>query len=347
MRGSGLFRFRHFSGMGGHHTLFHHTQQSPTIPDNIDNQYKIINKIGEGSFGVIYNGVNILTDQPIAAKFERRHADVLQLQEEYRIYKHLEGAEGLPSIYYFGHEGDFNVLVMDLLGPSLEELFELCDRQFTPKTVAIIGKQMLRLLQGIHGKGWLYRDVKPDNFLIGRPRTPGEKQLYLIDFGMAKPYIDPKTGKHIIYRERGCLSGTARYMSINTHQGKEQSRRDDLESLAYVLLYFLRGALPWQGVKAANSKQKYEKIGEIKRTTSVEKLCAGFPMEFAIFLHYARKLRFDDTPDYEFCMQTFDRALKRINEVDDGVCDWMTMNDGKGWEATERKEKPKPLMLEY
>lgn len=137
----------------------------------------------------------------------------------------------------------------------------------------------LSRVQTIHEKNLIYRDIKPDNFLIGRPNSKAANVIHVVDFGMAKQYRDPKTKQHIPYRERKSLSGTARYMSINTHLGREQSRRDDLEALGHVFMYFLRGGLPWQGLKAATNKQKYEKIGEKKQTTAIKDLCEGFPGE--------------------------------------------------------------------
>ena len=170
-----------------------------------------------------------------------------------------------------------------------------------------------------------------------------------VDFGMAKHYRDPKTKVHIPYRERKSLSGTARYMSINTHLGREQSRRDDLESLGHVFMYFLRGGLPWQGLRAATNKQKYEKIGEKKQNTAISELCEGFPgkafyrlgdrllrylsEEFAIYMNYVRKLGFEENPDYDFLRELFSKVLKTTGDQDDGIYDWMLLNNGKGWEA--------------
>ena len=151
---------------------------------------------------------------------------------------------------------------------------------------------------------------------------------------MAKQYRDPKTKVHIPYRERKSLSGTARYMSINTHLGREQSRRDDLEALGHVFMYFLRGGLPWQGLKAATNKQKYEKIGEKKQMTPIKELTEGFPGEFGQYLQYVRDLGFEDTPDYDHLRGLFDIVLKKEGSTDDGQYDWMYINNGKGWEAS-------------
>ena len=200
----------------------------------------------------------------------------------------------------------------------------------------------------------IYRDIKPDNFLIGRPTTKSANVIHVVDFGMAKQYRDPKTKQHIPYRERKSLSGTARYMSINTHLGREQSRRDDLEALGHVFLYFLRGGLPWQGLKAATNKQKYEKIGGKKQTTPIRDLCEGYPgttppkylcyimvaggtnqlgiEEFTKYLTYVRNLGFEDTPDYDYLRDLLTQALKSAGEVEDGEYDWMKLNNGRGWE---------------
>lgn len=181
----------------------------------------------------------------------------------------------------------------------------------------------------------IYRDIKPDNFLIGRPGTKQANVVHVVDFGMAKQYRDPKTKQHIPYRERKALSGTARYMSINTHLGREQSRRDDLEALGHVFIYFLRGGLPWQGLRAATNKQKYEKIGERKQHTLTRDLCDGFPVEFQKYLDYTRNLGFEETPDYDYLRDLLTKALRDSGELEDGEYDWMKINNGKGWEAAK------------
>ncbi|KAJ3202763.1 casein kinase I [Entophlyctis luteolus] len=326
--------------------------------------YKVGKKIGEGSFGMVYEGVNVINNQPIAIKFEPRKTDVPQLRDEYRTFKILANSVGVPNVYYYGAEGLYNVLCSDLLGPSLEDMFDLCKRKFSLKTVCMTAKQMITRVQTVHERNLIYRDIKPENFLIGRlprrselaakagnnpdpygvvsnhsPQNPhAAAQIYIIDFGMAKLYRDPKTKQHIPYREKKSLSGTARYMSINTHLGREQSRRDDLESLGHVFMYFLRGSLPWQGLKAATNKEKYEKIGQKKQNTGIKELCEGFPEEFALYMKYCRELKFEETPDYDYLRGLMNKVLARNGELDDGVFDWMFAIDAQRREKERLRE---------
>ncbi|TXG68518.1 hypothetical protein EZV62_003453 [Acer yangbiense] len=265
-------------------------------------------------------GTNIQTNEEVAIKLENVKTKHPQLHYESKLYKILQGGIGVPYVKWFGVEGDYNVLVIDLLGPSLEDLFNFCSRKLSLKTVLMLADQMINRVEFVHSKSFLHRDIKPDNFLMGLGRHANK--VYVIDFGLAKRYRDNATHQHIPYRENKNLTGTARYASMNTHLGIEQSRRDDLESLGYVLMYFLRGSLPWQGLKAGTKKQKYEKISEKKVSTSIEALCRGYPTEFASYFHYCRSLRFDDKPDYAYLKRLFRDLFIREGFQFDYVFDW-------------------------
>ncbi|KAK6795994.1 hypothetical protein RDI58_009449 [Solanum bulbocastanum] len=289
----------------------------------VGNKFRLGRKIGSGSFGEIYLGTNVQTNEEVAIKLENVKTKHPQLLYESKLYKILQGGTGIPNLKWFGVEGDYNVLVMDLLGPSLEDLFNFCSRKLSLKTVLMLADQMINRVEFVHAKSFLHRDIKPDNFLMGLGRRAN--QVYIIDFGLAKKFRDSTTHQHIPYRENKNLTGTARYASMNTHLGIEQSRRDDLESLGYVLMYFLRGSLPWQGLKAGTKKQKYERISEKKVSTSIEAfytLCRGYPTEFASYFHYCRSLRFEDKPDYAYLKRIFRDLFIREGFQFDYVFDW-------------------------
>eukprot|EP01135_Chromosphaera_perkinsii_P004735 Nk52_evm7s295 gene=Nk52_evmTU7s295 len=289
----------------------------------VGNKFRLVRKIGNGSFGDIYLGTNITNGEDVAIKLEPLKARHPQLLYESKLYKILQGGVGIPNIRWYGVEGDYNVMVMDLLGPSLEDLFNFCSRKFSLKTVLMLADQMVGRIEFIHTRHFIHRDIKPDNFLMGVARKCN--MVFLIDLGLAKKFRDPKTRQHIPYREDKNLTGTARYASINAHLGIEQSRRDDMESLGYVLIYFNRGSLPWQGLKAATKKQKYEKISERKMSTPIEVLCRGFPSEFSTYLNYCRSLRFDELPDYSYLRQLFRTLFRRENWQYDYVFDWTAL----------------------
>ncbi|XP_027156597.1 casein kinase 1-like protein 10 [Coffea eugenioides] len=286
----------------------------------VGGKFKLGRKIGSGSFGELYLGVNIQNGEEVAIKLESVKTKHPQLHYESKIYMLLQGGTGIPNLKWFGVEGEYNVMVIDLLGPSLEDLFNYCNRKFSLKTVLMLADQLINRVEYMHSRGFLHRDIKPDNFLMGLGRKAN--QVYIIDFGLAKKYRDLQTHKHIPYRENKNLTGTARYASVNTHLGVEQSRRDDLESLGYVLMYFLRGSLPWQGLKAGTKKQKYDKISEKKMLTPIEVLCKSHPSEFISYFHYCRSLRFEDKPDYSYLKRLFRDLFIREGYQFDYVFDW-------------------------
>lgn len=295
-------------------------QQPQQQQDYIINQrYKLGKKIGYGSFGDIFVGIDLGTNEEVAIKVECAKTKHPQLHTESVLLDQLQNGSGIPRVRWSGKHGDYNIMIMDLLGPNLEELFCLCHRRFSMRTITMLADQMLSRIQFIHQEGYIHRDIKPDNFLMGLGQN--SNMVFLIDFGLARVYRDPKTGQHIQYRENKTLTGTARYASVSTHQGIEQSRRDDLEALGYVLMYFNRGSLPWQGLRGATKRQKYEKICEKKMATSVDELCKGYPKEFAMYLNYCRGLEFDEDPNYKHLKELF-RKLSSVHASYSFSFDW-------------------------
>ena len=292
--------------------------------------------LGKGSFGKIYAGVNKTTGEEIAIKLEPINTEQPQLVYEYKIYKYLEKGFGIPKIYECSKDKKYTILIMDLLGDSLEKKFNQCNRKFSLLTVLMIMEQLVSRIEFIHSKNLLHRDIKPDNFLVGR----GKKSniIYAIDFGLSKKYRDSKSGLHIPYRDGKSLTGTARYASINTHLGVEQSRRDDIESLGYMMVYFLKGSLPWQGMIINDPKKKYDRIKQLKYDIKLEDLCAGLPKECIKFIQYARDMKFEDRPDYSYLRNLLRKAAEKNGlHFDNTKFDWII----KEKEEKEKEEKEK------
>ncbi|ALC38673.1 CG7094 [Drosophila busckii] len=303
----------------------------------IGGKYRLLKSIGSGSFGEIYQGIDTQTGGDVAVKIEACEVKYPLLAYESKIYEAIGSHLGMPACYHYGSEKRFNVLVMELLGLSLEELFNLCKRKFSIKTVLMLGDQMLMRLECVHQHGFIHRDIKPDNFLMGLGRHCSK--LYIIDFGLAKRYVHPKTHEHIPYRDDRNLTGTARYASVNAQRGVEQARRDDLESLSYCIMYFSLGKLPWQGLVAQNKQQKYEKIWEMKRSLCIDEAFKDKPMEFALFLKYARNLRFTDRPDYVYLRQLFRVLFRSLNHQYDHVFDWTPLQKEQRKKDRERERE--------
>ena len=297
--------------------------------DNIKNQlyfskYRAIKKLGEGSFGKVYKGQ--YKGEFYALKFESRAEGQNLLETEATIMSYLKGPN-IPFVKSYGSNTEYNILVMQLLGKSLEDIFNI-KLKFSIKTTAMLGYQMLSVLQYIHDRHIIHRDIKPDNYVMGY--NDKNARLYLLDFGLAKKYRSSKTLVQYPYIKKKKLTGTARYASIHALEEMEQSRRDDLESTGYVLMYFLRGSLPWQGLKIKTKEDRYKKILDKKKGTTSNELCKDFPEEFKYFIDYTRNLGYAENPDYEKLKKNFIYLVReRMCENFDFIYDWTTQNDLK------------------
>ena len=285
-------------------------------------KYKTIKKLGEGSFGKIFKAE--YNDEYYALKFENRAKGQSLLETEATIMSYLKGPN-IPFVRSYGYSGNYNILVMELLGKSLEDLMAI-KKQFSVKTVCHLGFQMITILEYIHTKHIIHRDIKPDNFLMGNASK--NAILYLLDFGLAKKYRSSTTLEQYPMVNKKKLTGTARYASINALAGLEQARRDDMEAVGYVLMYFLRGVLPWQGLKIKSKEDRYKKILEKKRATTTDELCSGFPIEFKEYVDYTRKMNYTEEPAYEHLRNKFYYLVTdALCDKFDYIYDWTSKED--------------------
>jgi len=284
---------------------------------------RVLRKINEGAFGEIHVGELLEDGKQVAVKLELQTIAHPQLLSEGNIYRHLQGGPGIPQVYWFGlHEPLYNVMVMDLLGPSLQDLFVYCNHKFTVKTTLMLVDQMLSILEFFHKKQYLHRDVKPDNFMMGL----GDKanQVYVIDLGLTKKITRQRFSVGQISSTLvHPMVGTVRYAGIHAHLGHEEGARDDLESLAYVWAFFLRGSLPWQGVEARNRDEKFARIRDMKKLTKAAELFEGFPHEFERYLDYVRAMRKDELPNYQRVRDVFRKLAAHSGIAYDFEFDWI------------------------
>ncbi|KAJ7629726.1 CK1/CK1/CK1-D protein kinase [Mycena polygramma] len=302
------------------------SSHSPPLPDRVGGKYRLDKKIGSGSCSDVYLGIDIISGEEVAIKLQSVKSIYQPLEHESKVLTALAGGVGVPSMRWFGADSEhhYNAMVLDRLGPSLEDLFNFCHPKFSLKTVLLLADQLISIIEDIHSRCFIHRGIKPANFVMGIGKRGN--QVNVIDFGLAKKFRDPKTHLHIPYRENRSRSGTLCYLSIATHLGVENARRDDVESLAFVLIYFLRGALPWQGLKGVTKRHEFDRVMEKKMTTPTDLLCRGLPKEFGIFLDYTRKLRFDDKPDYSYLRKLFRDVSVREGYQYDYVFDWIAQN---------------------
>ncbi|KAL9077323.1 MAG: hypothetical protein Q9157_003390 [Trypethelium eluteriae] len=315
----------------------------------IQGKYLLDRRLGGGSYGDVYEGgycyiVNMFgadrtvghdlkSGREVALKIEHQRVDPSSLENEIEIYKTLSGGTGIPQFYWHGYEGDFRVMAFELLGPNLENLLQYCNGKFSLKTVLMLADQLIPRCQYLHSKGFVHRDIKPENLLIGDGKQGNI--VYVTDIGLAKEVGEPGLYQY-------SLIGTMRFASVNAHLGvgkygslevqfltdsslAEQSPRDDMESLGYVLVYLLQGRLPWQGLKVDSSKQKEQCILQRKQSPAEHDLYADAPEEFKRYFDHVRSLKFEERPNYSYLRRLFQSLFRRQAFEYDHVFDWTVL----------------------
>ncbi|RWS13742.1 casein kinase I isoform gamma-3-like protein [Dinothrombium tinctorium] len=308
----------------------------------IGGRYEVGKKIAAGSFGVIRLGKCTDNNEKVIIKLEHKNIKEPTLHLEYRFYKLIGDTNYAPKMFYFGHCSIYNALIIELLGANLLECLELCAGKFSEKTVLQIALKMLDAIEFLHSKRIIHRDLKPENWLLERKTCERSDNLRLSDFGLAKEYIDITTKQHIAFRSDKAIMGNALYLSINAHKHLEQSRRDDLEAIGYILMHFLRSDLPWK-ITTFNVEDKYEQIGNEKEKTSLEKLCDGFAEEFVEYLHYVRELEFFEKPNYDMLREKFVNLFNEKYFGADREYDWQI----EMRRIDERIQKNEKIELSY
>jgi len=295
-------------------------------------QFQLDKKLGEGCFGEVYRGTNKENNETIAVKCEDEKCTAPQLKQEadmLNILRKPTPPQGFVECFWFGKDGGYNCLAMELLGRSVEDMVQKCQGKFKQRTTCLVSAQVLHRIEYLHSKGYVHRDIKPENFMFG---IHGQiHHVYMIDFGLSKLFysMDAAGGpKHISMRQKLSLTGTARYASINAHKGFEQSRRDDLEAIGHMVMYCLRGAMPWSGLDARTKQEKYKRIMEKKEQTPLAELCAGYHENFATYLNYSRKLEFSAKPDYNYIQELMTEVRRHEGkDIPDHGYEWF--DDGK------------------
>ena len=282
-------------------------------------KYSIKYLISKGSFGEVYLGTNVLNNKDYAIKMERTSKGESLLKEEAYVLLFLKGP-GLPTVITFGISGRYHILIENLLGKSIYNIWLEKEKKFNIKDTCMFAIQALERVEYVHSKNYLHRDIKPANFLVG---NPDQSQIYLIDFGNARKYRSSRTGKHLPFSRNYKIYGTTIFLSLNVLKGIEQTRKDELESLGLVIIYLYKGYLPWSNYKFKDIFQALEKIKAIKENLSMKQLCHGLPIEMFEYMNYIKNMNFEDTPDYRYLQSLFLNILKKIGEKNDLFFSWV------------------------
>lgn len=266
----------------------------------INKKYRMVEKIGEGSFGSIYKGENVRTRELVAIKVEPIENDLKLLKNESIIYQFLNNIQGIPIVKWYGKDEKNYYMVINLLGESLQSI-KNNNKTFSLSSVLQIGIQVILLLKTIHEKGLVHRDIKPDNFLLGLNNQ--RKRIYIIDFGLCKSYMN--NDEHNPIKKTNNLIGSLTYCSINAHNCIELSRRDDMESLGYMLAFFYLGTLPWQEIKLEN-------IDNIKNLK--QNITNKLPKILENYIKHVKSLEYEEKPNYYLIIDNFKRELEILQK---------------------------------
>lgn len=289
----------------------------------INGRYKAERKIDHGTYSTVYLGIDKLSKKKVAIKVESVNAGRPTIPHESAVYQHLKNWDGFPHILYAGQEKGYNIIVMELLGASLKHVYNNLGNKFSLKTVLQLADQILLRLQTLHGLHFVHCDLKPANLMMGRGDKSGE--VYLIDFGLARQYFH--RNKHLPCKStHQHFVGNPAFAARNAHLYRTLSRRDDLESLGYVLVYFITGTLPWETSPTDTFQTQIQQIQRIKLSINIEMLCQGVPPVFIQYFQYVRELRYDDTPDYNYLRQLFRTVAAKYKYKYDRLFEWNKPN---------------------